>query len=235
MEEVNINEKIGAFLKSATARCTVKDFSAAIEDLKAAEVLDRENPVVLYNLGICYTRTGLHRTAFEYFEKLVKLPASFVDILTVRKLAAYCLIQINEFRGALFHLETGLKLNPHDVIALNMKGYCQEKLGLLPDAKQTYGVILSIEPSNPTACNSLAYVIAKTGGDLNQALLLSKRAVEARRENPAYLDTLGYIQLLKGNRESAKNFLKKAYTRFPDSEEIKAHLRELLHLDHENK
>mgnify|MGYP001142565920 CR=1 FL=1 len=230
MAEVNINEKVDAFLKSALSRCSSRDFSSAIEDLKAAEVLDRENPVILYNLGICYIRTGLHRTAREYLEKLIGLPSTFVDILIVRKLSAYSSILLNDFRSALAQLDNCLKLTPRDIPALNMKGYCLEKLGLFAEARDSYGEILSLEPANPTACNSLAYVLARSGGDLNRAMILAKKAVAANGENPAYLDTLGYIHLAKGNRESARKMLKKAFSRMPDSEEIKAHLKELLQL-----
>jgi Flp pilus assembly protein TadD len=233
LAEVNINEKVAAFLKSAISRSSSKDFSSAIEDLKAAEVLDKENPIILYNLGICYIRTGLHRTAREYFEKLISLSSTFIDILTVRKLFAYSSIMLNDFQGALVQLDDCLKITPRDIVSLNMKGYCLEKLGLFAEASLAYGEILSLESSNPTACNSLAYVLARSGGDLNRAMILAKKAVATHGDNAAYLDTLGYIHLLKGNRDSAKNMLKKAFSRMPDSEEIKAHLKDLLDLHSE--
>ena len=115
MGEVNINEKIDAFLKSAISRCFAGDFSTAVEDLKAAEVLDKENPTILYNLGICYTRTGLHRTALEYFEKAVRINqqnqvSDPIPYIAIGKTYA----QMGEFFSAARNVRKALEINPNN-------------------------------------------------------------------------------------------------------------------------
>ncbi len=228
MAEIELQKKIRSFLDSAAKKSSIKDFSSALDDLKAAEVLDKDNPVILYNLGICYSRTGLYRTAVEYFQRLLKLPYTFVDVISVRKLLAYCLILDNDLNGALEQLGECLRLYPQDTAALNMKGYSLDRAGRHPEAIKVYRDILDIDPHNYNAFNSLAYLISATGGDLNQALKYAKTALESNDQNPAYLDTIGYIYMLKGQGDIARKFLKKAFAILPDSEEIKSHLNQLL-------
>jgi tetratricopeptide (TPR) repeat protein len=231
MAEIELQKKIRSFLDSAVKKSTVKDFDSALDDLKAAEVLDRENPEILYNLGICYTRTGLHGTAIEYFRRLLRLPYSFVDVIAVRKLLAYCLITMGDCPGALEELDKGLSLAEGDTAALNMKGYCLENAGQLKEAAALYQQILEIDHHNYNAYNSLAYILAKAGGDLTRALKYAKIALESNPGNPAYLDTVGFIYMKKGKGDMAKKYLKKAYSLLPGSEDIKSHLNQLLRIE----
>jgi tetratricopeptide (TPR) repeat protein len=52
---------------------------------------------------------------------------------------------------------------------------------------------LQLAPADLTAMNNLAYVLAQTGRDLDQALALAQSAVSRAPNNPAVLDTLGLV------------------------------------------
>jgi tetratricopeptide (TPR) repeat protein len=228
MSVEDINAKIRLHLKSAEIKLNLQNYDVAIEELKAAEVLDPENPEVLFNLGIVYARDGLNKTAGEYFEKILNLEAGSVDSQKVRKLYAYSNILINEYDTALKILNECLHLAPGDTEALNMAGFCYEKRKKYDNAISSYLQVIKIEPENFTACNSLAFIMAANGKDLNRALTLAKKAYNSNPENAAYLDTMGYIYLKRNEKSMAKKFIKEAYDRMPFSQEIRTHLNELL-------
>ncbi|MFC1670091.1 tetratricopeptide repeat protein [Spirochaetota bacterium] len=230
MTDIDLNEKVRQFLKLATENFVIQNFEHAIRDLKAAEVLDKDNPEILYNLGVNYSRLGLYKTSIEYFEKLLNLPSAFVEALVVKKLLAYAYINIKEFKKAQKILDDVVKLSPSDTVAYNMKGYCLEKQDNWKNAIKVYRLIIDIDDNNFNAYNSLAYLISKNNGDLDESLEYSKKAHESNNKNPAYIDTLGFVYLKRGNREMAKKFLGRALELKPFSVEIKEHINELQRL-----
>jgi len=221
--------KIREYVANGIAKFNSKNIEAAINSFKAAEVLDPANPVVLYNLGVAYTKQGLYRTAAEYFSKLVKQPAS-ADILTVKKLLAYCWIMMNNFSGAVSVLKGLLSISRNDISALNMLAYAYEKSGETESAVVNLKKVLEIDSENVNALNSLAYIYADTGKEISTALIFAKKIVDKFPENPAYNDTLGFVYYKMGQEAMAKKFLKKAFMIMPQSEDIKQHLSKLLNI-----
>jgi len=90
----DLNSSVQSILKSASGSLLSSDYSSALQELKKGEVLDKDNPEILYNLGITYTRLGLFKTAFEYFNRVLSLKFQFIDMLHVKKNIAYCLINL---------------------------------------------------------------------------------------------------------------------------------------------
>jgi tetratricopeptide (TPR) repeat protein len=227
MADVDLQNKIDAFLDSAYKKFIVKDYNTAIRELKAAEVLDSSNPEILYNLGVTYCRLGLFKTAIGHFIKMLKLNYTFIDSLEVKKLLAYALIHVKDYRQSQQYADEVLALVPADIVALNLKGYCQEMEGNYTKALETYTAVVAIEKNNYNAYNSISYITAKSGGDLAKSLQFAQTAFESNPENPAYLDTLGYIYLKMRNLDKAEKLLTAAFQKNPLSLEINEHLQEL--------
>ena len=231
MAEVDLNQKLKGFLESAFKNMSSENYLKAIDDLQEAERLDSDNPEVLYNLGVSYCRMNKYDSAISYFEKLLKLPYTFVDLITVNILHAYALILNGDIRGAIKYISDALNLSPNNTVLLNMLGYCYEQQNRYEEAIAVFRKIIEIDRHNYNAYNSLAYIFALTEDNLNEALKFAKIALESNPENPAYLDTIGYIYLKRGNLDISKNFLKKALSKVPDSEDVKSHINELLKID----
>ena len=228
---MNIQKQVQRLLDAAMEKSARRDFALALDELKAAEAIDRENPVILYNLGICYIRTDLHRTAIDYLERILRLPYTFVDVVIVRKLLAYCFLMTKDFQEALKQLDESLRISSRDTMAMSMKGYCLEQLDDIAGAMSIFREIIGIDPNNYNSYNSLAYLMCRSGDDFTSALKFAKKAVDANPENPAYLDTMGYIYMKKGQNDRAKKYFKKAYSLLPDSEEIRMHMKQFLKID----
>jgi tetratricopeptide (TPR) repeat protein len=227
MTDVDIQNKINGFLNSSFEKFMVHDYNEAIRDLKSAEVIDPENPEILYNLGINYCRMGLYKTAISYFIKLINQKTSYIDALEVKKILAYSLIHMQDYTESIKYLDQVLEMVPADVVAISIKGYCLDMLGKQVEALRVYGFLLEIDKKNYNAYNSIAYIMAKTGGDLKIALGYANIAYESNKNHPAYLDTLGYINMMMGNFILADQYFKNAMEQAPLSNEIRIHIEEL--------
>jgi tetratricopeptide (TPR) repeat protein len=223
MTATDIQQQIDDYLSSSLGKLVVGNYDDAVRELKAAEALDRENPEILYNLGICYSRMGLFNTAVSYFEKIIRLPSTFVEILTVYKILAYIYIKLERFSKAEKLLNHVLKYTENDTETLNMKGFCLEKQEKYTDSIEIYERVVDLESENPTACNSLAYIYALQGSDLDRALQLIERVLKKYSKNPAYIDTAGFIYMKRGDLDTAEELITEAYSQRPFSHEIMEH------------
>lgn len=87
--------------------------------------------------------------------------------------------------------------------------------------------ILEREPDNAVALNALGYTLTLRRERLDEALALITRALTLDPENPAIIDSMGWVQYLLGNLGEALKYLKDAYNRYPDPE-VAAHYSEVL-------
>jgi tetratricopeptide (TPR) repeat protein len=70
-------------------------------------------------------------------------------------------------------------------------------------ARPMYEQILKIQPDHPVALNNLAYMLAESGADLDQALTMAQRAKQKMPQDTNVADTLGWIYIKKNLAESA--------------------------------
>jgi len=87
--------------------------------------------------------------------------------------------------------------------------------------------IIQLNPTSPAAYNSLGYTLADRTNRFDEAYQLILRAVELAPNDPAIIDSLGWVQYRLGLYEEARENLDRAYELFPDHE-VAAHLGEVL-------
>ncbi len=89
--------------------------------------------------------------------------------------------------------------------------------------------IIEADPDNANALNALGYTLADADleGRLEEARELIERAHELEPDNPAILDSLGWVHYRQGDPEGALPWLERAWSAMPD-QEIAAHLIEVL-------
>ena len=89
--------------------------------------------------------------------------------------------------------------------------------------------LIELDPDNAHALNALGYHYADKNIELERAEQLLVKANELLPEDPAIMDSLGWLRFRKGQYDEAIKLLRSAYELYPDPE-IAAHLGEALWL-----
>lgn len=99
-----------------------------------------------------------------------------------------------------------------------------DTLGHKSEAMKTYETILQIQPDHAVALNNLAYMMAETGGDLDEALTLAQRARQKLPNDLNVADTLGWIYIKKNLSDNAIGIFRDLVARQPDNSTFHYHL-----------
>lgn len=97
-----------------------------------------------------------------------------------------------------------------------------------------YEKILKIYPNDDQTLNSYAYRLAVDKKELEKAERMSKRTLEAKPDNPYYLDTYAWILHQMGRNDEARIYIEKAIQREEGtmSDEVKEHYDAIMNNKH---
>lgn len=164
----------------------------------------------------------------EARDQLHRYPAPNEDVAARLVLAELDILrQAKRYQEAMKVADRALKRMPQENDLLYARAMLAEKLDRLDLLESDLKQILSREPDNAHALNALGYTLADRTQRYQEALEYIQRAYELSPEEPAILDSMGWIQYRLGNLEPALKFLRQAYAAEPDAE-IAAHLGEVL-------
>ncbi len=124
-------------------------------------------------------------------------------------------------------LDTALDVVPGNNDLLYARALVAERLGRIDLLEADLNIILKTEPDNAHALNALGFTLADQTDRYEEAYDYLKRAIEIMPEDPAIIDSLGWVNYRLGNYDEAIRLLRSALSRFDDAE-IAAHLGEVL-------
>lgn len=124
-------------------------------------------------------------------------------------------------------LSTALEQQPDNTSLLYSRSVVSLRQENVASSEDDLRAILALEPDNATALNALGYTLTNIPGRYQEAFDLIVRAYELEPENPAIIDSLGWVHYRLGNLAKAIDYLRQAYEAFPDPE-VAAHLGEVL-------
>ncbi|MBS7661906.1 tetratricopeptide repeat protein [Pseudomonas lalucatii] len=124
-------------------------------------------------------------------------------------------------------IEQALEQFPDDLNLLYTRAMLAEKRDDLGQLEQDLRFILEREPDNAMALNALGYTLADRTTRYAEAKALIEQAHQIDPDDPAILDSLGWVNYRLGNLDEAERLLRQALQRFPDHE-VAAHLGEVL-------
>ena len=131
------------------------------------------------------------------------------------------------FDDAIEVLDSELDSKPDDIELLYRKAMIGGEAGKIDILERALGQILEIDPDNADALNSLGYTLADKTDRYQEAFELVKKALSIRPEDPAFIDSMGWVYYRLNNLEKAIWYLSKALSLLQD-DEIAAHLGEAL-------
>ncbi|WP_053214572.1 tetratricopeptide repeat protein [Pseudomonas sp. Q12-87] len=124
-------------------------------------------------------------------------------------------------------LQQALKQYPDDLNLLYTRAMLAEKRNDLAQMEKDLRLIIQRDPDNAMALNALGYTLSDRTTRYDEAKALIEQAHQINPEDPAVLDSLGWVNFRLGNLDEAERLLRQALERFPD-QEVAAHLGEVL-------
>ena len=159
---------------------------------------------------------------------LQELPLSTSEEQIQRYLAeAELLSDEQRYEEAMELYDEALVLFIDDPQLLYARALTAEKIDRLDILEQDLRRILSRDPNNVQALNALGYTLTDRTNRHKEALDYIERAYRQNPDDPAILDSMGWVLYHLGRLEEAENYLKQAADKLEDGE-IAAHLGEVL-------
>lgn len=234
------------------------DFDKAVQNISYAVDLEPDNEIywtqlIRYNLAANHPEESIkaYKRAIKHIEPIEDMTMAYGSAL----------IEMKDFDGAekafrglidKFNPELPLsdsitdnsyrqKLNYESLLRLstyyNMLGDMYYMSGNTAKAFRAYDNSLYFFPSNNLTLNNYAYFLSETGGDLDKALEMSKKAINGDPENPTYLDTYAWILFKRKEFKEALDTqllaLEKANQYGEENAEYYHHLGDIYFMNHE--
>jgi tetratricopeptide (TPR) repeat protein len=139
-------------------------------------------------------------------------------------------IRIAQLQMKQGHLEEGLQaferaqqLTP-DGKGLDFAiGTAQDQLGRKPEAIASYRKALAKTPNNPLILNNLAFLLAETGSNLNEAQQMVSTAIRSAPQQPQLQDTLAWVEVKQHHEALALGILAALTKEHPDDVTFRYH------------
>jgi tetratricopeptide (TPR) repeat protein len=217
------------YMQSGDYRKAVISFNAIIEEYPL-------NVEALSFLAISYASQEKYDLAAE---TILSRLEDFQDDVELRLLLTSLLVERfnvekdnNLLHEAIDILDELVALNPNNLRILQNYVRVAQLLDNKEKVFQIYEKIIGTFPEDHLSKNNYAYIMATAPGIEHEELMyaadLVKEALELSPNNPAYLDTGGWIFHLLGHHQIALKYIEQAYLQTPDDEDVRIHLKILL-------
>jgi len=137
------------------------------------------------------------------------------------------LAELDRLQAAMEVYDKALAAFPGDHELLYARGLHALSLNRLDIMEGDFRAILAEDPDNVYTLNALGYSLVEYTERFTEALSYIERALTLKPDDPAILDSMGWVQFRLGNSERALDYLRRALAQMPNGE-IAAHLGEVL-------
>jgi tetratricopeptide (TPR) repeat protein len=164
----------------------------------------------------------------EALQTVAGLPETTPDEKKDKILArAQVLRELKDYQSAMKLLNGALAEQPQAYELLLERSLLADFMGDLGLMESDLRRYLVQYPDNASAMNALGYSLANRTDRLPEAESLIGAALKSDPDNPAYLDSLGWLRYRQGKLGEARDLLARAHALFPDPE-VSAHYAEVL-------
>ena len=137
------------------------------------------------------------------------------------------LLDQDQQQQALSTATEALEEHPDNIEIRYARAMLYDGIGQTASAEADLRQILDQNPENAVALNALGYILTTRTDRLREARGYIEKAIRLDPDNPAILDSMGWVLFLEGQIEPALDYLSRAWAAFPDPE-VAAHYGEAL-------
>ena len=154
-------------------------------------------------------------------------PSTPVERLTLAQTESTLWREAGDNVKAFAALDAALLIEPDNADLLYDSAMLAERIDRMDDAEKRLRRVIALQPDRAHAHNALGYSFADRNINLDEARVLIEKAHSLSPEDPAILDSLGWVAFRQNRLKDAEAYLRRAIDKFKDGE-IAAHLGEVL-------
>ena len=176
-------------------------------------------------LALLRARSGEIAQAREIIQRLRgEAPDNAIALYLVE---AEILDEVGQADESMAVYDAALTAYPDDLNLLYARALYAAKRDQIPLAERDFQRILKAEPEHADALNALGYTLADRTDRYEEARGYIEKAYALKPDEPAILDSMGWVYYRLGQYEKAHDYLRRALDKLDDGE-IAAHLGEVL-------
>jgi tetratricopeptide (TPR) repeat protein len=135
--------------------------------------------------------------------------------------------ELKDYKRAYQIDSSALKENKNAPELLYERALVAEEMGNVPQAEKDLHGYLALKPNDAQGLNALGYTLVSHTTRYKEAQVLLEKALKADPDNPAILDSVGWLHYKLGHLQVALGYLERAWAAFQDPE-VGAHYGEVL-------
>ena len=211
------DNSISVRLRMAAEYIKMNKYQKAVDILEEAKKIDPLNLDVYLLLVLVYTAQGNSQQANAEYEKFLNKAYSLEpENIKILEYLAQFEFQKGNIRQAKLLYKKVIQKKPKYADGYFWLGYIFENEGKPQEAIKQWQKVLEIDPNHADALNSLGYLYAEEGINLDKAEIMLKKALSLSPDNPAYLDSLGWVYFKRKEYTRAEEYLKRAISNNKD-------------------
>jgi tetratricopeptide (TPR) repeat protein len=200
----------------------------AARKLRIASRTETEHADARFYLGLCYLRLGRPEDAVDAIERAVRMspgnPYWETKLGEALKRTGRAEEADARFGAVEGTLEQAIEHSPEDAELHVWAGSLLGDMGRVVDAERELKKAIELDPKSAEALNSLGYMWAEEGMNLDEALELIKRALEIEPDSGPIVDSLGWVYFKQGRYKDALRELERAVELGPPNATIYDHV-----------
>ncbi|MEW6555765.1 MAG: tetratricopeptide repeat protein [Elusimicrobiota bacterium] len=190
-----------------------KKYDEALKYFDHSIHLNKKLPEPYIQKGYIFTILENTKQAVKSFEQAIRLGSENPDVYFFLAMNYEVL---NNYKKAEKYLNKALKMEPQNAKYHFELGVVYDKLKKWALAEQSFFKVIEIDTTTSQAYNYLGYTWADKNVKLVEAEQFIKQALELEPENPAYIDSLGWVYYRRAEYDEALKLLKKASEKLDD-------------------
>jgi pentatricopeptide repeat protein len=196
----------------------------AIEQWERAISLSPEMMELHFQAGFSYYAAGRLDEAIAAWEETARLRPDFPQAHFQLGIAYE---DLGDHQRAIEEYRTTLEINPAYILAGYNLGHLYKRLGRIEEAITEFKKAIQADPQFGDVYNSLAWLYAQEGINLDEGIELANRALELDPDKAAYWDTLAELYIKNGELGKAREIFRRMMQQEPQNPFWKERLEQL--------
>lgn len=203
-----------------------KDYNNAVNLLGEAVKSFPDNFPINLLLGLSFSQMNNYSQAKDYLKKAIDLNSKDVTALSAM---GFVLNQLKQPDDAVSYIKDALSVDPKNAELLGTLGMIYNSQRKWNQCDSAYSEALKVDSSNVLLLNNYAYSLAERSIRLDEALKMSKQAVDKEPSNSSYLDTFGWVYFKLGDYDKAEEYIRKAIDLDKNNSTLLEHLGDIIY------